>query len=189
MDTWNNFLFLRHGQTDWNLEGRFQGTADIPLNATGVDQANAAADVLIGQRVDRIVSSPLVRALKTAAIVSEKLSMPIDVDSEMVERGFGRLEGLSVKQVKEEIGIPLHVPMAGHLPPDAEQWPDTKARTQSAIGNWLTKYPDQQILFVAHHGQLAALSELLIGSRMEGKNSVPYQISQDGAVWRINELS
>ena len=187
MDTWTNFLFLRHGQTDWNLEGRFQGTVDTPLNSTGIDQAKVAARTLIGRRIDRIVASPMIRALKTAAIVSEQLSVPIHIDGQLIERGFGKLEGLVVKDVKREMGIPLDVPIAQHLPPDAEQWPETVARTRSAIGNWLVRYPEEQILFVAHHGQMAALSELLIGSRIEGKNSVPYAVLRDNASWRIEE--
>ena len=187
MDTWTNFLFLRHGQTDWNREGRFQGLADTPLNATGIEQAVDAADVLARQRIDRIVSSPLIRALKTAAIVSERTSIAIDIDSQLSERGFGRLEGLVVNEVKRDIGVSPDVPMAAHLPPDAEQWPDTVARTQAAIGAWLDRCPTERILFVAHHGLFAALTEVLVGARREGKNGVPYEFRRDGAVWTIAE--
>ncbi|MFT5511489.1 MAG: broad specificity phosphatase PhoE [Hyphomicrobiaceae bacterium] len=188
MDTWTNFLFLRHGQTDWNLEGRFQGVADIPLNATGIDQAAGAATILARQPIDRIVSSPLIRALKTAAIVSERISIPIDIDTQLIERGFGKLEGLVVNDVKRDIGISLDVPMARHLPPDAEQWPDTVARTQAAIDTWLARCPGETLLFVAHHGLFAALSELLTGHRKEGENGVPYEFQRSGAVWTITKV-
>src|ERR1043165_8930145 len=77
-----HFYFLRHGQTDWNVEGRFQGHTDMPLNAAGVLQAHDAAQTLAGCPVDVIVASPLVRALKTAAIVAERLDKPLFVDSE-----------------------------------------------------------------------------------------------------------
>jgi probable phosphoglycerate mutase len=60
------FYFLRHGQTDWNREGRYQGTSNVPLNATGIAQARAAAELLARVKVDRIIASPLFRALKTA---------------------------------------------------------------------------------------------------------------------------
>lgn len=187
MQTWNNFLFLRHGQTEWNLEGRFQGLADTPLNATGLAQAANAAEILARHRIDRIVSSPLIRALKTAAVVSERVGVPIDVDTQLAERGFGRLEGLVVKDVKREIGVAPDVPMAAHLPPDAEQWPDTVARTQSAIGTWLARHPSEQILFVAHHGLFAALTEVLVGARREGENGKPYAFQRDAAVWTVVE--
>ena len=52
------FLFLRHGQTDWNLQGRFQGHSDIPLNETGLAQARLAAERLSGQGIELIISSP-----------------------------------------------------------------------------------------------------------------------------------
>ena len=54
------FYFLRHGETDWNFEGRYQGQSDIPLNATGIAQAHAAADRLARVPIDRIVSSRLI---------------------------------------------------------------------------------------------------------------------------------
>lgn len=187
MDTWTDFLFLRHGQTDWNLAGRFQGLSDTPLNDTGIAQAGKAAEVLAGQGIERIVASPLTRALKTAAIVAERLALPIDVDSGLKERGFGGLEGLVVNDVKREIGIAPSVPMAAHLPPDAEQWPDTVDRTRAVIGAWLERHPGQRILFVAHHGQFAALTETLIGARQEGQNSIPYIFQRDGRGWRVSE--
>lgn len=187
MDTWTNFLFLRHGQTDWNLEGRFQGLADTALNATGLEQAASAANLLAGQNIDRIVSSPLIRALKTAAIVSERVAVPIDIDTQLSERGFGRLEGLVVNDVKRDIGISPSVPMAAHLPPDAEQWPDTVARTQTAIGAWLQRHPTERILFVAHHGLFAALTEILVGERREGENGRPYAFQRADARWTVVE--
>jgi probable phosphoglycerate mutase len=70
------FYFLRHGQTNWNLEGRYQGHSDVPLNATGIAQARAAAACLAGVPIARIVASPLIRALVTAAIVGEKIQKP-----------------------------------------------------------------------------------------------------------------
>ena len=129
----------------------------------------------------------LLRALKTAAVVSERLAVPIDVDSGLKERGFGGLEGRVVNDVKRDIGIPPSVPMAAHLPPDAEQWPDTVARTRAVIGAWLERHAGQRILFVAHHGQFAALTEILLGARQEGRNSVPYAFQRQGSRWRVVE--
>jgi len=70
-------FFVRHGQTDWNAEGRFQGHSDIPLNATGLSQAHHAARMLAACPIDRVVASPLVRAARTAEIVNERLGKPI----------------------------------------------------------------------------------------------------------------
>ena len=187
MKTWPDFHFLRHGQTDWNREGRFQGLADTALNATGIEQAHAAADVLARRRIDRIVTSPLIRALKTAAIVSERIAIPLDIDSQLSERGFGHLEGQVVNDVKRKIGIAPDVPMAAHLPADAEQWPDTVARTKAAIDAWLARHPGERVLFVAHHGLFAALTEILIGTRQEGGNGIPYTFQRQGGAWSVTE--
>ena len=64
------FLYLRHGETAWNKEGRMQGATDIPLNETGRSQAHLAAETLAGVHIDRIISSPMARAAETADVVS-----------------------------------------------------------------------------------------------------------------------
>jgi broad specificity phosphatase PhoE len=87
------FYFMRHGQTDWNLQGRLQGHSDIPLNATGLAQAHAAADALTDESIEVIVSSPLIRALKTAAIVAERIARQIYIDGQLKECSFGAFEG------------------------------------------------------------------------------------------------
>ena len=63
---------VRHGQTDWNLEGRFQGRIDIPLNEKGKSQAKKTKEKLEGIKFDKVFSSPLKRALETAKIITEK---------------------------------------------------------------------------------------------------------------------
>ena len=70
------FFFLRHGQTDWNREDRYQGITDTPLNDRGVAQAHAAAAALMDSNIDRIITSPMMRSLKTAAIVAEAINRP-----------------------------------------------------------------------------------------------------------------
>jgi len=94
------FFFLRHGQTDWNRDGRYQGTTDTPLNEMGSAQASVAAGALAAMPIDRIVASPLIRALKTAAIVAEALHVPIHVDRGLRERNFGSFDGLVIREVK-----------------------------------------------------------------------------------------
>lgn len=189
MNTWPDFLFLRHGQTDWNVAGRFQGQTDIPLNATGIAQAEEAAALLQPRSIDRVVTSPMLRALKTAAIVAEQLDRPLHVEARLTERGFGAFEGEVVKEVKQRLGLKPGERIAGHLPPDAEQWPETVARTQSAVAGWLDTHPHEHILFVSHHGLFAALSEILTGERREGRNAVPYHFSRNNQQWTIADLA
>ncbi|MEM7748128.1 MAG: histidine phosphatase family protein [Pseudomonadota bacterium] len=188
MHDWPDFLFLRHGQTDWNVEGKFQGQTDIPLNATGVAQAQNAATVLAAHHIDRVISSPLTRALRTATIVAEQRSLAAEVDPRLTERTFGTFEGQVVKVVKQQLGLPPGERIAGHLPPDAEQWPETLTRTRNAFASWFDSHPNQQLLFVSHHGLFAALSEMLTGARLEGRNAVPYQFRRVDGSWRVDTI-
>ncbi|MGA1689823.1 MAG: histidine phosphatase family protein, partial [Candidatus Nanopelagicaceae bacterium] len=64
-------VLWRHGQTDWNLQNRFQGHSDIPLNETGHAQARRAAPLLMGLRPEKIICSDLIRTQQTAAPLSE----------------------------------------------------------------------------------------------------------------------
>ena len=93
-----SFLCLRHGVTDWNRQGRFQGRTDIPLNDEGVSQAHAAALRLQTIRFDHVVASPLARALKTAEIIAAAANKPLAVDDGIIECNFGSLEGLSIAE-------------------------------------------------------------------------------------------
>ena len=87
------FYYLRHGQTDWNLERRFQGQIDIPLNAYGLLQAENAAHLLRNEPIAAICSSPLQRALRTAEVVGERLGLPVTILDGLKEVGFGAWEG------------------------------------------------------------------------------------------------
>ncbi|TPX05042.1 histidine phosphatase family protein, partial [Schumannella luteola] len=92
--------FVRHGQTDWNREGRLQGSSDIPLNDTGREQALAAERMLAEWTWDAVVSSPLARARETARIVADGLGLPLGpAYPELVERDYGPLEGLPDTEV------------------------------------------------------------------------------------------
>ncbi|MDR3499536.1 MAG: histidine phosphatase family protein [Parvibaculum sp.] len=87
------FYFLRHGETDWNRDRRAQGQIDIPLNATGIAQAKAAAEVVRGLGLRTICASPLSRAYETARFASEASGVPITVIDELKECGLGADEG------------------------------------------------------------------------------------------------
>jgi len=181
------FYFLRHGQTDWNLQGRLQGHTDIPLNETGLAQACAAADVLADKGIGIIVSSPLVRALKTAAIVSERIDRPIYIDSQLKERSFGAFEGQILADLKRSLGLEPHQRLTAYLPADAEQWPNTGVRAMAAFGNSLAKFARRNVLFVAHAGLFDALHEQLFGFRLE-PNHEPYLFEPAGQTWKVRPL-
>ena len=89
-----DLILWRHGQTDYNLQGRIQGRVDIPLNGTGREQARRAADSIAVLKPTRIVSSPLVRARATAETLASLIGQSVEVDSALAEKSFGDWEGL-----------------------------------------------------------------------------------------------
>ena len=91
---------VRHGETDWNLQKRLQGREDIPMNETGVAQANAAGRALEGIEFEYILSSPLTRARRTAEIIDGYVRCGKVVCEEgLTERCFGSLSGQQVKNL------------------------------------------------------------------------------------------
>ena len=86
-------IFIRHGETDWNRQQRFQGQIDVPLNATGHVQAQRLSAALAGERFDLLISSDLQRARQTVAPLEQRLARPLLAQAGWREQGFGVLEG------------------------------------------------------------------------------------------------
>jgi broad specificity phosphatase PhoE len=88
-------LLVRHGETDWNAEGRLQGHTDRPLSDYGRRQARRLAEELEGEELEAIYSSDLARAHETAEIVGERLGLPVALEPDLREKDWGTWEGLS----------------------------------------------------------------------------------------------
>jgi broad specificity phosphatase PhoE len=88
-------LLVRHGETDWNADGRLQGQTDRPLSDYGRGQARQLAEDLEGEGLDAIYSSDLSRARETAEIVGERLGLPVELDPDLREKDWGTWEGLT----------------------------------------------------------------------------------------------
>jgi 2,3-bisphosphoglycerate-dependent phosphoglycerate mutase len=88
-------LLVRHGETDWNADGRLQGHTDRPLSDYGRQQAQQLAEELEGEEIAAIYSSDLARARETAEIVGERLALPVGLDPDLREKDWGTWEGLT----------------------------------------------------------------------------------------------
>jgi broad specificity phosphatase PhoE len=88
-------LLVRHGETDWNADGRLQGHTDRPLSDFGRRQAQQLAAELEGDELEAIYSSDLARARETAEIVGERLGLPVELDPDLREKDWGNWEGLT----------------------------------------------------------------------------------------------
>ena len=183
-----SFLCLRHGVTDWNRQGRFQGRTDIPLNDEGVSQAHAAALRLQTIRFDHVVASPLARALKTAEIIASAADKPLAVDAGIIECNFGSLEGLSIAGTMKAHRLRTVEDLVSILPPDGEPWPSVSARALRCVGQWLDRHPHATILFVCHDAVMQSMSEALCGRWLENRHGVPFRFDRAGDVWSVTEV-
>ncbi len=107
-------LFLRHGKTDWNILRKMQGRDDIPLNDEGIGEARRASLELKlacenGLRIDKVITSPLLRAKKTGEIIAEATHSPCSTDFRLIERDFGVLSGTQYspnsKAITEDVTV------------------------------------------------------------------------------------
>ncbi|WP_440072400.1 histidine phosphatase family protein [Streptosporangium sp. OZ121] len=139
---------LRHGQTLWNVEHRFQGHSDIPLDETGVAQAARAASLLAALRPTMIVSSDLQRAFDTASALGRVTGLDITVDKDLRERGGGQWEGLT----REEISERWPREFTNWEAPGGEAVGDVADRVSSAVRRWAAEVDSDGLLVVVSHG-------------------------------------
>ena len=166
------FLF-RHGETDWNREGRLQGHTDTPLNATGLAQAEALAETLRRHRLDAVVSSDLMRAWTTARIVAETLGLPLLTDPGLRETSVGAAEGLLWSDAKSRFGESLTQRWYsdGDVAfPGGETGIATTARGLAALRRLAAEHPYRRI-GVSTHG--AMLRQLMKHARPPGSPPAP----------------
>lgn len=148
-------LIVRHGQSEWNAEGRWQGQADPPLSELGRRQALHAGTRL--GTVDVIVSSPLVRALDTATTIAETLGVgPVVVEPDLRERAAGEFSGLTRAEI--EARFPGYLE-EGRRPPGYEPDEVLLARTLAALDRIEETYRGAEILVVSHGGVIYALEQ------------------------------
>ena len=149
------FLF-RHGETDWNREGRLQGHTDTALNDTGLAQAKALGETLRIHRLDAVVSSDLSRALTTAQIVAGALSIPLFTDAGLRETNVGAAEGILWSDAKTRFseGLTERWYSEGDVAfPGGETGIATRTRGLAALRRFATQQPYQRI-GVSTHGAM-----------------------------------
>jgi broad specificity phosphatase PhoE len=142
-------LLARHGETEWNREGRWQGWADPPLNDTGRAQARDLAASLSRTPFDAVYSSDLRRAHETAEIVAAPHGVPVVVDRDLREIDIGSWSGLTRGEIEERFPDGRR--------PDGETREQHAARVLAAVERIARGNPDGRILIVTHGGTLRTL--------------------------------
>lgn len=156
-DKVTRLLVIRHGETDWNLDARIQGHTDIPLNARGRWQAERLGQALADEGIHAIYSSDLQRARDTADAIARHAGVPLQLDTALRERHFGRFEG----RTQDEVGV--------HWPKELLRWRERDPsygpeggevlqafyeRCVSAATRLADQHPGETIALVAHGGVL-----------------------------------
>lgn len=147
-------LFIRHGQTDWNLESRVMGRQPIPLNAVGQRQAERLADYLRGVKIDAMATSPVKRAMETAEILLRgRPELKLIVDERLSEIEYGKWLGLTFTDLTiqyADIWRDYHQNPETVNIPEGEKLPDVCERTVQTIVELRRQYPQGRIAIVSH---------------------------------------
>ncbi len=141
-------VLWRHGQTVYNLERRFQGQTDVPLNDLGRRQAAEAAPYLASLRPSAIISSDLSRAMETADALARLTGLPVQTDKDLRERFGGAWEGLT----ESEIMTRFPVERASWSPPDGESARAVADRASAALERVADSLPGGALAVVVGHG-------------------------------------
>lgn len=160
-------LFLvRHGETEWNKQGRLQGNSEVRLSSEGVRQARLLAEHLPFKHVDAIYSSDLSRALDTAKILAEHFKLPVKKIPNLREANFGDWEGRSIRELAEEspddFGNFFIDPEKCH-PPHGETFLECQARVMNVIREIIATHENKNVLIVSH----GAAIRLIIGAALD----------------------
>ncbi len=151
---------VRHGQTDWNVEGRYQGQADPPLNATGLAEAQQAARSLAGKPLRAIYSSDLLRARQTAEVIAQACGAPLRLEPRLREVNLGAWEGMLFDQIRVQYPAELrereHNPLNSR-PPGGETVDEVWQRLRAALREIAGRHRGEQVALVSHGLTLGCL--------------------------------
>lgn len=150
-------LVTRHGQTDWNVIEKIQGHTDIELNDVGRQQAEGTGKLIRNENIDLIITSPLKRAKETAKIINMNFNVTIIEDNRLMERNFGRSEGLTKSDIKKlkEINPEMNDIWNYNRNIDCngmETIQDFCNRVYEFLDEISERYKDKNILLVTHGG-------------------------------------
>jgi broad specificity phosphatase PhoE len=150
-------LLARHGETDWNRLGRWQGHADPPLNDAGRKQAAALAERLAGDGIAAIYTSDLARASDTARVVGDRLGLDVVEDRGLREIDVGSWSGLTLVEVEQRFPEGYARWLGGEIGHDGETREELTERVVGAVERIAAAHPEGTILVVTHGGAIRAL--------------------------------
>ncbi len=170
-------ILARHGETEWNVEEVFRGRIDVELNETGLKQAELLGEYLSKFRVEKVYSSPLKRALRTAQAIADYQRLEVEVTPALIDFDFGQWQGLALKEVQAKheslyqqwLGNPEKVKIPG-----GENLDEVRKRTTDLADSILDGY-DGRVVLVSHR----VVNKVLICALLGLDNSHFWNVRQD----------
>jgi len=153
-------ILVRHGQTFWNLELKYQGHSDIALTDLGISQAKQVAERLATENISAVYASDLSRAYHTAEFIAHKHKLTVIAMPEFREISFGEWEGLNYSKINDqwpEVMNKLFTHPDEIRIPGGETFRELKERSQSAIERLIAQHEDDTIVVVSHGGTIRTL--------------------------------
>ena len=187
-------VLIRHGETDWNVEGRIQGHLQIPLNRRGRAQAEALGTHLQGTRFDAVYSSDLLRALQTAQAIVRHSGHEIREDVRLREWDLGVLAGLRRTQAEHDQPYAARIRrdyLVDEPIPGGESIRQRFERVTRTVGDIAARHPRDTILVVSHGGPLGDCYRRAVGKGIEERikvdlfNASLNHIRIDGDEWSL----
>ena len=166
-----DFLFIRHGETDWNRQQRFQGQIDVPLNDLGHTQARRLGERLAGEPTEHLISSDLQRAQQTAAPLATAWQATPALMPGLREQCFGVLEGLDVPTIKArhpDLWTQWLEHRADFALPGGESLQQFHARVMTSVKALADAHPGRRLTVVTHGGVLDMLWRTSHGLSLDG---------------------
>lgn len=188
------FILVRHGETSWNLEGRYQGQIDTPLSPVGLKQGKLVAEALKNVHLDAVYASPLSRSYETALMCADFHGLKVTKDERLLEINHGKWEGLHASEIEGQYPDLLarwRSTVVDVQMPDGECIEDVRRRAMEAFYDYAEKNQGQTILVVAHD----AVNKAVLCDILEMEQTHFWQMKQDntginvfeyeGGKWRL----
>jgi broad specificity phosphatase PhoE len=153
-------ILIRHGETDWNVEGRWQGQADVPLNENGLKQAEQIAQLLSNRKIQAIYTSDSTRTRRTAEVLGRVIGLRVYIDIRLREIHQGEWQGLLITEIKERYSEEFRSRRANPLtiaPPGGETTKQVQERALSFIKDISDHYPNEAVAIVSHGFTIAVI--------------------------------
>ena len=182
-------ILVRHGETEWNRDERFRGRADIPLNDNGVIQARATAKRVAAEfSPAAIYSSPLVRALKTATILGEHLSLVVKLDEGLFDIDYGMWTGLTREKVQNRWPVDLSAwfecPNQAEIP-GGENLDHVRRRAMATVAKIVGNHVGEEVVVVGH----TVVNRLILLGVLGLGNERFWRVRQDNCAINVIEAA